>query len=62
MHWGFYYLIIFGEERQVDAICHVRYTRLIRLVELNESCAMHMMIWINVIFLLMVGAQDTKYV
>ena len=48
--------------QEYDAFCHVQYTRLIWLVELSESCAMHMMIWINVIFLLMVGAQDTKYV
>ena len=68
--------IIFGEERQVEVygkglapirnmmlfVMHVQYARLIWLFELIESCAMDMMIWNNVIFLLMVGTQDTKYV
>ena len=68
MHWGFYYFIIFGEERQVEVygkdLAPTRNMTLfvIWLVELSESCAIHMMIWINVIFLLIIGAQDTKYV
>ena len=73
MHWGFYYFIIFGEERQVEVYGKgLAPTRnMMRFVMCNiqdsfgwlsESCAMHMMIWINVIFLLMVGAQDTKYI
>ena len=73
MHWGFYYFIIFGEERQVEVYIKVLApTRSMMIFVmcniqnsfgwLSESCAMHMMIWINVVFLLMVGAQDTKYV
>ena len=73
MHWGFYYFIIFGEERQVEVygkgLAPIR--NMMRFVMCNiqdsfgwlsEPCAMHMIIWINAIFLLMVGAQDTKHV
>ena len=51
-----------GFNEEYDVFCHVQYTILIWFVELSESCAMHMITWTNVIFLLMVGAQDTKYV
>ena len=73
MHWRFYYFIIFEEERQVEVygksltpiknmtlfvMCNIQDS----FGRLSELFAMHMMIWINVIFLLMVGAQDTKYI